>query len=215
MHRGWPATAIPGGRDSGGRRGVGGRLGGGSWMGMLRAGSFVPRDVWPVRGRRLLSESWSCVWAWALPAACTFLSGEGWARHLGDATDGVLGFLCSGFPTPCPVRIRFCGRRPEGADSVEAAPSAHQALCSSNPVLHQCRCLILGWSADSGGGQGPLCRCGVLAPCHISSGYGTTGKQTSQVGSSMAASFHSPQYTSRGAPLRCQPRSVRSASRPA
>ena len=142
MHRGWPATAIPGGRDSGGRRGVGGRLGGGSWMGMLRAGSFVPRDVWPVRGRRLLSESWSCVWAWALPAVCTFLSGEGWARHLSDATDGVLGFLCSGFPDLRPVRIRPCGRRPEGAVLLRPRPCAHLALCSSSPVPHQCRCLI-------------------------------------------------------------------------
>jgi len=179
---------------------------------------FVPRDVWPVRGRRLLSESWSCVWAWALPAACTFLSGEGWARHLSDATDGVLGFLCSGFPALRPVRIRPCGRRPEGAVLLRPRPCAHQALRSSNPVLHQCRCLIQpdpGLVSGFWGGQGPLCRCGVLAPCHISSGYGTTGKQTSQVGSSMAASFHSPQYTSRGAPLRCQPRSVRSASRPA
>ena len=86
-------------------------------MGMLRAGSFVPRDVWPVRGRRLLSESWSCVWAWALPAVCTFLSGEGRARHLSDATDGVLGFCALGF-RPCalcasgPVggapKVRFC-----------------------------------------------------------------------------------------------------------
>ena len=104
-------------------------------MGMLRAGSFVPRDVWPVRGRRLLSEPWSCVWAWALPAVCTFLSGEGWARHLGDATDGVLGFLCSGFPALRPVRIRPCGRRPEGAVLLRPRPCAHQVLCSSNPVL--------------------------------------------------------------------------------
>ena len=100
-------------------------------MGMLRAGSFVPRDVWPVRGRRLLSESWSCVWAWALPAVCTFLSGGGWARHLSDTMDGVLGFLRSvGFPALHPVCIRSCGRRPEGADSVEATP-----LCASGPVF--------------------------------------------------------------------------------
>lgn len=70
----------------------------------------------------------------ALPAACTFLSGEGWARHLSDATDGVLGFLCSGFPALRPVRIRPCGRRPEGAVLLRPRPCAHQALCSSSPV---------------------------------------------------------------------------------